>query len=105
MTLPLNIRSIREARGLKMKDLAALVGVSVAHMSEVERGKKNLNNHLLTRIAKALDVAPAALIAETDSQDALRLATALAQLSPEDRARVSEFAEALLRSQQALQHS
>lgn len=98
MSLNINIRRIRESRGLNVSELAEMVGISVPHMSGVERGKKNLNNHLLERIAKALKVTPAALIAE-DIGDAGRLLSVLPALSEADRERVAQFAEALRKSE------
>lgn len=103
MPLTINIRQIREDRGYTLEDVADKVGVSIPHLSNVERGKKNLNNHLLTRIADALGVHPAALISDTFQSDRDRLGDILDQLAPDDRARVAAFAEALLQSQEASQ--
>ena len=104
MGLTLNIRQIREDRGYTLEEVAAKVGVSIPHLSNVERGKKNVNNHLLTRIAEALGVPPSSLIAEDFQKDRDRLAHILDRLSTADRARVATFAEALLQSQEASQH-
>lgn len=99
MTLHIRIREIRERQGLTVTDLAAKVGVSIAHMSQVERGVKNLNNHLLERIARALGVEPYELITSNTGTDAL--AEIASALTPEDRARLVEFARALLASHKA----
>lgn len=94
MNLVLRIRELRKARGLTIAQLAAMINVSVPHMSEVERGKKNLNNHLMTRIAAALNVRPQDLIAEND--EITRLNSILGNLSPQDIDRVEAFALGLL---------
>lgn len=97
MTLNLNIRAIRQQRGLRISDLADMVGVSVAHMSEVERGRKNLNNHLIERLSGALRVPPEALIA--DGTGVSKLTPILSQLGDGDLHRVEAFALALLKSE------
>jgi transcriptional regulator with XRE-family HTH domain len=97
MALNIQIRELRKAKGLTIAELASIVGVSTPHMSEVERGKKNLNNHLMTRIADALEVPPSDLISEPDEM--ARLTSALRQLGDEDRQKVEAFAAALLRIQ------
>ena len=66
MELNLRIRELRTDKGLTLVELAEKVGVSTPHLSEVERGKKNLNNHLMVRIAAALGVSPEDLIAGDD---------------------------------------
>jgi len=98
MDLTLNIRAIRKDRGLTIAQLAERIGVSTAHLSQVERGVKNVNNHLLTRIAEALRVPPSTLIANQTDQDTLALSLLIDRLSPADRERVRAFAEALMLS-------
>lgn len=95
MSLDLNIRTLRKERKLTIAQLADRVGVSTPHMSEVERGVKNVNNHLLARIASALDVPPEALIGSGVSSDVHRLMAAIEGLDPEDRTRVEAFVRAL----------
>jgi transcriptional regulator with XRE-family HTH domain len=100
MALTINIRSIRKDRGLTLEQVAAKIGVSVPHLSGVERGKKNLNNHLMTRLADTLGVPVESLIGDR-ADDKARMAHILDQLGADDRARVEAFAEALLRLQEA----
>lgn len=93
MTLKLRIRKLRQERGWSLETLAGKVGISTPHMSQVERGLKRLNDHLIEKISGALDVEPYELLApRQDEHDILHV---LAQLSDEDRARVRDFAEAL----------
>jgi transcriptional regulator with XRE-family HTH domain len=92
MQLNLRIRELRKERGLTLADLAGKVGVSTPHMSEVERGKKNLNNHLLERISEALGVHPTQLLGDTESQQWNSLKSIVEDLSRDDQDRVLEFA-------------
>ena len=97
MDLNLNIREIRKAQHLTLAKLAGVVGISVPHLSEIERGKKNLNNRLMIRISDALGVDPRALISGNGADVEIDRVTA--QLSDDDKRRVLEFARALRRSQ------
>ena len=62
MQLTLRIRQLRKSKGLTLSELASKIGVSAPHLSEVERGKKNLNNHLIERLAVALEIPPTELL-------------------------------------------
>ncbi len=98
MKLTLQIRNIREKRGLTLAQLADMVGVSIPHLSEVERGKKNLNNHLLIRIAEALRVEPYELIQPDERGEVRQLLDLTRQLSDDDKKRIAAFARNLLSS-------
>lgn len=52
----LNIRRIREKRGLSQEKLAAKADIHRVYMGQVERGEKNIGVVNLEKIAKALDV-------------------------------------------------
>lgn len=93
MALKLRIRELRQARGWSLEVLAARIGVSVPHLSEVERGKKNLNNHLIDSLSQELDVEPFELFAPRQGHDALT--DVFRQLDADDLARVEAFAAAL----------
>lgn len=56
------IREIRKARGLGLADLAQKIGVSMSAMSKLETGHMQVTVKYLEKLAKALDVAPAALL-------------------------------------------
>lgn len=101
MTLNVQIRSIRQARSMTLADLAAKVGISTPHLSEVERGKKNLNNHLLVRISEALGVEPTELIGGSSNDQFSDLNQKIHELSEQDRQRVESFIDALLASKDA----
>ncbi len=58
ITIGAEIREVRRARGLMLKDLSKLSGRSVAHLSKIERGSTRLSVDLLADISSALKVDP-----------------------------------------------
>ncbi len=52
----LNIRKIREDKGLSQEKLAALADLHRTYIGQIERGEKNIGLKNLEKIAKALDV-------------------------------------------------
>ena len=65
----LTLRTIREMRGLKPAELAALMGIGRPYLVKIELGHKRLNPILLSKAAAALDVRQAALIASTAAEE------------------------------------
>ena len=59
----LNLRKIRESQGLSQENLAFECGIHRTYISGVERGIRNPTIVVLAKIAKALDVSPAELLA------------------------------------------
>lgn len=98
MELIIRIRELRVAKNLTLAQLSQIVGVSTPHLSEVERGKKNLNNHLLVSIADALDVAPSDIISSDDMTPLATLHYEMSELDADDQARVHAFVRALQQS-------
>jgi len=93
MALKLRIRELRESHKWSLETLASRVGTSVPHLSQVERGVKNLNNRLIDALARELGVEPFELFAPR--QERSNVDTLLQSLSDEDLARVEAFAAAL----------
>lgn len=58
---PRTLSILRAARGLAQADLAVAVGVSIARVSEIERGHRPASTELLACMAHALDCPLAAL--------------------------------------------
>lgn len=55
------LRALRLARGLKLGELAAAVGISYPYLSNIERGRRPLTDAVLPRIADALEVSQSVL--------------------------------------------
>jgi transcriptional regulator with XRE-family HTH domain len=62
------IRSLREARGMKLKDLADATGLSDAFVSRLERGQVSSSVANLIQIAEALDTGVSELFASAADQ-------------------------------------
>lgn len=63
----LRISQRRKSLGMKQSDLAAVAGVSVSLVSQIEQGKVPLTDKTAAALAAALDVDPQYLIGESDS--------------------------------------
>src|ERR1051325_1106818 len=58
------LRARRVAAGRTLSEVAAGAGLSPAHLSEVERGRKEVSTERLLAVAHALDVRPAEIYAD-----------------------------------------
>lgn len=56
VTIKMRIRAVRKAQGLTIVKLAEISGVSVAHISDIERGKKMPTLPIICVLACALGV-------------------------------------------------
>lgn len=56
------LRTIREIRGLKVGELASILTISYAYLSNIEAGRKRLTPQVLAKAATALDVPQVALV-------------------------------------------
>jgi transcriptional regulator with XRE-family HTH domain len=54
-----NVRRLRQQRGLTQEELAFEAEIDLTYMGGIERGRRNPSLLVITRIAKALSVAPA----------------------------------------------
>jgi transcriptional regulator with XRE-family HTH domain len=57
-----SLRLIRVFHDMKLTDLSKDLGVSVSHLSEVEKGKKNPSLKLIEKYAKVFDIKPSAIM-------------------------------------------
>ena len=57
------IRAIRKDRGLSQEALADAAGIDRSHMGKIERGERNVSVLNVARVADALNVSVAALMA------------------------------------------
>lgn len=61
-----NIRHIRKEKALSQEDLAELCGLHRTYIGGIERGERNVSLINILRIARVLQVAPAALFEGLD---------------------------------------
>lgn len=67
---PMNrIKELREAAGMSLEDLAAVLGTSRQHVARHERGERRLTIQWINRYAVALEVAPADIMAAPELAD------------------------------------
>ncbi len=57
-----NVRRLRSQKGLSQKALADNVGISVSYVSMLERGQRSPPLETIEKMARALRVAPTALL-------------------------------------------
>lgn len=93
--IKLNLRKLREAKNLTLAQVGEKVGASAPHVSELERGKKRLNNDWLKKLADLYDVPIRALFDDEASADIAETSLTMEKLEAADRARVLAFALAL----------
>lgn len=62
------LRARREALRRTLSEVAAEAGLSPAHLSEVERGRKEVSTERLVAVAHALGIRPAGIYAEVARQ-------------------------------------
>jgi len=72
------IRERRRALGITQAALAARVGISPSYLNLIEHGKRRIGGRLLVRLARALEVEPAALTEGTEAVLLARLGEAAA---------------------------
>lgn len=107
------LRQIRKARGLTIDDLTELSGIAKAHISMIERGKRNPSIAALESLARALGVSAQSLMGESVEPEVAPVQTfaslrkvapaevvsahkVMMMLDEKDRVRVLNFAVSLL---------
>lgn len=58
----INLRAIRERKGITQEELALEAGLNRAYVGYIERGERNPSTETLVKIAKALKVSPKDLL-------------------------------------------
>ena len=56
ISLGSEVRQVRKARGMTLKALSKATGVSVSHLSAVERGAANPSLDIVYKLADALEI-------------------------------------------------
>ncbi|EQB11682.1 helix-turn-helix domain-containing protein [Sphingobium lactosutens] len=59
-----NVRHYRQLRGMTQEEVGLSIDMKRSYVSDLERGKRNPSVRALGRLAEALGVEPAALLAE-----------------------------------------
>jgi transcriptional regulator with XRE-family HTH domain len=72
------IRELRRARGLTLKHVSDAAGISLGHLSEVERGQSSVSGEKLARLAEALGESADYLLAGRTTHSAIPEPLALA---------------------------
>lgn len=58
------LRALRQMRGYSQEQLASLAGMDRTYVSSCEAGRRNATIKTIVRLAKALEVDPAALVSD-----------------------------------------
>ncbi|MEL7608114.1 MAG: XRE family transcriptional regulator [Bacillota bacterium] len=64
-----HVRSIRKKKGVSLKELSALSGLSISFLSNYENGKVNISVASLKKISAALDVSISQLLTDDDTSE------------------------------------
>jgi transcriptional regulator with XRE-family HTH domain len=56
------LKALREARGIRLGEMASALGISYSYLANIEAGRKRLTPPLTARAAGLLGVRPAALV-------------------------------------------
>ncbi|KUP98627.1 helix-turn-helix domain-containing protein [Thermobifida cellulosilytica] len=62
------LRRVRQERGLTLREVSEAAQVSLAYLSEIERGRKEPSSEVLAAVYRALDLRLADLIGEVADQ-------------------------------------
>lgn len=94
MKTDLRIIELRKEAGLTQEQLADKIGISAPHLSEMERGVKNVSMVRLSQIATALGVSTAELML-TDPEE-IAILKIFRKLNPDDRTSILRHGSGLL---------
>ncbi|WP_409969858.1 helix-turn-helix transcriptional regulator [Bengtsoniella intestinalis] len=100
-TIGKNIRHYRLAKSMRQEDLAEKTGLSPNYIGVVERGDKVPALATFIKLANALDVSADMLLADVLNTGYIvkesLLSEKLAQLSPDDRSKIYEIVDTLIK--------
>lgn len=97
------VREERKARGLTQEFLAGKIGVGPSHFSNLERGKRQMQLHILERLAGAFRIPVHALLVgaplrkAADDPAVRRITELVREASPKRRAAILKVVQALAR--------
>lgn len=100
-TIGANIRRFRNAKGLRQEDLAEKAGLTPNYIGMIERGEKTPSLETFITIVNAIGVSADMVLTDVlesgYSVRASMLEDKLSKLSPEDRARIFEVIDTLIK--------
>ena len=99
-TMETNIKSLRTARGMTQQQVYEMAGISKSYYSELESGKRQLNERLMKALADVFQVEPYMLVINHQEQSDLKFVSDLAKLDPDQRQLVHELAASLAKASQ-----
>lgn len=85
------LRSFRLDRGLSQRALAGAAGISASYLNLIEHDRRRIGAALLAGLAKALDIDPEALTADTDTDQLEAAKTGIATPTEDADALVQRF--------------
>lgn len=83
--MPTNLKRIRVAKGLTQQDVYEPAGIAKSYYSALENGKRDLNERLIGRLCKVLNIEPYMLIIDSEAPGDAQFIEDLAQLSADQR--------------------
>lgn len=99
-----NIRKFRKLKGMTQEQLAEMVGVSVNHISCMERGVYNASIETLVKLINSLECTAddlfADLIEHGYKQKASRLSDEIEQLDKTEQKKIFDVVEVMVRNAQ-----
>ncbi len=100
-TIGANIRRFRNAKGLRQEDLAEKAGLTPNYIGMIERGEKTPSLETFITIVNAIGVSADMVLTDVlesgYSVRASMLEDKLSKLSPEDRARIFDVIDTLIK--------
>lgn len=67
--LAMNLRRLRESKGISQEELASRAGLHRTYVGAVERAERNITLTTLQRIASALTVDPVSLLLHSEGEE------------------------------------
>ena len=92
--MELKLKELRAQRGLTVRQLAESAGMSPSHYSEIENGKKKINERSMELISRALGIRPIQLISTGSRTE--RLVQDFQSLPDKDKELVLQFVQRML---------
>ncbi|MGB1209147.1 MAG: helix-turn-helix domain-containing protein [Paracoccaceae bacterium] len=87
------LKDLRKERHLTQRQVAERAGLSLSYYTEIELGKKQLNQRRLNALADALNVSPVDILSPDDRPDHQKLVMLFEQMTENKRHILLQVAE------------